>query len=145
MARHTITITFDAADPAALGAFWCEALGYVFEAPPAGFDSWPDALRAWGVPESDWNSASAIVDPDGSSPRIFIQRVPEHKTAKNRMHLDVITGAGTPAAGKDWSVLRAEAARLVEHGASVVSEFDRGRMGEWIVMRDPEGNEFCVC
>lgn len=145
MPKQKMTITFDSADPAALGAFWCEALGYEFEAPPAGFDSWPDALTAWGVPESDWNSASAIVDPEGIAPRIFIQRVPETKTAKNRVHLDVITDARQGDGSKDWSVLRATAARLVEHGGVVEQEFNRGQMGEWIVMHDPEGNEFCVC
>lgn len=145
MPTHKMTITFDAADPASLGTFWCQALGYALESPPDGFDTWPDALQAWGVPESEWNSASAIVDPDGVSPRIFIQRVPEPKTAKNRVHLDVITSARRADGSKDWSVLRATAARLTEHGAAVVTEFDRGRMGEWIVMTDPEGNEFCVC
>ncbi len=62
-------ISVDAAGPRSLGAFWCEVLGYVEQPPPPGFDNW--------------------VDPDGVGPRLFFQRVPEAKTAKNRFHLDV--------------------------------------------------------
>lgn len=142
MAR-TFTITMDAADPAALGAFWQQALGYQLEPPPEGFATWPDALTAWGVPEEDWNMASAIVDPEGVGPRIFIQRVPEPKTAKNRLHLDVHSGGGRPG-GKDMTVLRALAQDLVEAGATLVQEFDHAVQGQWIVLTDPEGNEFCV-
>lgn len=85
---RTVQITFDAADPASLGCFWAEALGYTQEPPPAGFDSWPAALTAFGVPEERFNDAYAVIDPDGAQ-RIFFQRVPEPKTAKNRVHLDV--------------------------------------------------------
>ena len=84
-----IQVTFDCADPGALAEFWAEALGYQVQGPPPGFDSWPAALTAWGVPEDQWNSKSAIIDPDGEGPRIFFQRVPEGKTVKNRVHLDV--------------------------------------------------------
>ena len=48
-------VTFDCADPAALAAFWAEALGYEVQPPPQGFESWDDALRAFGVPEDQWN------------------------------------------------------------------------------------------
>ena len=111
----TIQITFDAADPRALADFWAEALGYVIEAPPEGFTSWDEALTAFGVPEELWNSRSAIVDPDGVGPRIFIQQVPEPKTAKNRLHLDVRTAVGL-AGGKRMAVLEAECERLVALG-----------------------------
>lgn len=140
---RSFSITIDAADPRALGEFWAAALGYVAQPPPPPFETWPDAMRAWGVPESDWNSASAVVDPDGQGPRIFLQRVPEPKTAKNRVHLDVQSGAGNPGA-KDMALVRAVAAELVGLGATLVSEFDEASMGQWIVMTDPEGNEFCV-
>ena len=82
-------VTFDCADPAALAAFWAEVLGYEVQAPPEGFDSWPAALAAFGVPESEWNSRSAILPSDGAGPRVFFQRVPEGKSVKNRLHLDV--------------------------------------------------------
>ena len=90
----TVQITFDAADPGALAAFWEEVLGYVQQPPPEGFDSWQDALAAFGVPEELWNSRAALVDPDGAGPRVFIQQVPEGKSAKNRLHLDVRDSAG---------------------------------------------------
>lgn len=140
---RALSLTLDAADPATLATFWAKALGYQLEAPPEGFASWPEALTAWGVPEDEWDSAAAIVDPAGVGPRIFIQRVPEPKTAKNRLHIDVHSGAGRPGA-KDMGIVRAVAADLQASGASIIAEFDRADIGQWIVMADPEGNEFCV-
>ena len=120
MAR-TFQVTFDAADPRALGDFWCRVLGYVREEPPAGFATWEEALTAWGLPEERWNDKNAVRDPDGAGPRIFIQKVPEPKVAK----------------------IRAEAERVTALGAGVVNEATE--LGEfWIVLRDPEGNEFCL-
>ncbi len=89
-----LQVAIDCADPAALSRFWGEALGYVLQPPPEGFSSWEEALAAWGVPESDWNSASAVIDPEGSGPRIYFQRVPEGKAGKNRLHLDLRVSAG---------------------------------------------------
>ena len=100
-----------------------------------------EALTSWGLPEERWNDAYAIV---GDGPRIFIQKVPEPKTAKNRLHIDVHSNAGGPDQPKDWDVMRAKAAKLVDAGADVVEEFRQPPQGEWIVMEDPEGNEFCV-
>lgn len=137
----TFSLTMDAADPRRLGEFWALALGYRREDPPDGFASWEEALTSWGLPEDRWNDANAIV---GDGPRIFIQKVPEPKTAKNRLHIDVVSGAGEPGEGKKWDVLRAKAAELVDAGATVMGEFDEPGLGEWIVMQDPEGNEFCV-
>ena len=121
----------DAADPAKLAVFWAEALGYVVQPPPPGFDSWDAFAEANGIPPERRNDYSAIIDPDGAGPRFFFQRVPEGKAAKNRVHLDV--HAGLDAVD-----------RLVALGATKVEEFDRGPMGRWVVMLDPEGNEFCV-
>jgi hypothetical protein len=84
MAR-TLQVAIDCADPAALSRFWAEALGYVLNPPPEGHDSWESWLAAMGIPESQWNSAGALVDPDGAGPRIFFQRVPEEKAGKNRL------------------------------------------------------------
>jgi hypothetical protein len=137
-------ITFDCADPGALGAFWAAALDYVVQPPPEGFDSWPEALTAWGVPEEDFNKANAIVDPSGAGPRVFFQQVPEPKAGKNRLHLDVPAsdGVGTPVA-KKLAQCQAKADELVALGATVVGAVEEMGSG-WIVMQDPEGNEFCV-
>ena len=87
-----VQVVIDAADPAAVAEFWAAAAGYVVQPPPPGYDSWPAFLRELGVPEDQWDSRSAVVDPDGKGPRIFIQKVPEPKTVKNRVHLDVRVG-----------------------------------------------------
>ena len=129
-----VQVTFDCADPGRLAEFWAEALGYVLQPPPEGHDSWPAFLTAIGVPESEWNTRSAVVDPDGRGPRLFFQRVPEPKAVKNRVHLDVNVGKD----GVDAAV-----ERLVAKGATRVEEV--GQLGErWVVMADPEGNEFCL-
>lgn len=140
-----IQVTFDCADPAALAAFWSEVLGYRIQAPPTGFDSWDAALDAMGVPPERRNDASAVTDPDGRGPRIFFQRVPEGKTAKNRVHLDVRAAPGL--SGDDrLAALEAESARLVVLGATRVRRVEpEPPLGAGhIVMRDPEGNEFCL-
>lgn len=138
------TLALDAADPKALGTFWATALGYVEEPPPKPYATWPETFDAWGLPRERWNDAYAVVDPEGVGPRLFLQRVPEPKTAKNRLHLDVWVPGETrenPASPDDK---RAHAAHLVEHGATILQELDRPGMGFWVVMSDPEGNEFCV-
>ena len=71
-----VQITFDCVDPAAQAEFWAAVLGYVVQPPPAGFDSWDQALDAWGVPAEHRNDRSALVDPDARGPRMFLQKVP---------------------------------------------------------------------
>jgi len=140
-----IQVTFDAGDPAALAAFWADVLGYQVQGPPPGFDSWDAALEAWGVPPERRNDASALVDPEGEGPRIFIQKVPEGKTAKNRVHLDVRAAPGLEG-DERMAALEAECERLVALGASRIERFDPNppmALGT-IVMNDPEGNEFCL-
>lgn len=132
-------LTLDAADPFALGEFWSLALGYVREDPPAPYASWDETLTAWGLPPERWNDANAIIDPAGIGPRIFIQKVPEPKTAKNRVHLDVIV-----VPHKDRAAMAAKADALVAAGATQVRIVDDEFSGYWIVMVDPEGNEFCI-
>ena len=137
-------VTFDSADPATHAAFWAEALHYVLQPPPAGFDSWDAALDAWGVPAENRNDRSALVDPDGAGPRLFFQKVPEPKTAKNRLHLDLRAAAGVPAEGRS-DALEAECSRLVALGARRVHRHESDAMDNaFIVMQDPEGNEFCL-
>ncbi|MGW0905283.1 VOC family protein [Streptomyces sp. NPDC002853] len=152
MSRH-IQITFDAHDPRALSSFWRDALGYVHPGPP-GVDlpEGADALAAWdeflariGVPEHQRNAKSAIEDPEGQGPRVFFQQVPEGKTAKNRVHLDVRAAPGLE--GEDrMAALEAECARLVALGAKRVRRDEPAppMSAGYIVMTDPEGNEFCL-
>ncbi|MGZ4155129.1 MAG: VOC family protein [Actinomycetota bacterium] len=135
-------VTFDAGDPGALAAFWAEVLGYVTQPPPDGFANWEDWAREQGIPEERWNDADAIVDPNGRGPRVFFQRVPEGKSAKNRVHLDVRAAPGLGDEARRTR-LAEEAERLIALGASKSYEIEeRGQF--WIVMQDPEGNEFCL-
>lgn len=138
-------VTFDCADPATLAAFWAEVLGYRLQEPPPGFDSWDAALEAFGIPEERRNDASAVIDPDGHGPRIFFQRVPEGKTVKNRVHLDVRAAPGL-SGDERMEALETEAARLVGLGATRVARHDRQPplQAGHIVLQDPEGNEFCL-
>ena len=140
-----IQVTFDCADPAALAGFWCEVLGYTIQAPPPGFDSWEQALEAFGVPPEGRNDASAAVDPDGHGPRLFFQKVPEGKTAKNRLHLDVRAAPGLEGEQR-MAALEARCEELVSLGATRVERHEPSPpLGAGhIVMTDPEGNEFCL-
>jgi hypothetical protein len=139
-----IQVTFDCADPERVGTFWAAALGYKMQDPPEGHESWESFLTSIGVPKERWNSAYAIVDPEGKGPRIFFQQVPEPKSVKNRVHLDVNVGGG-PGAPVDERRARVDAAveRLIGLGATKLRPYEQN--GEyWVVMRDPEGNEFCL-
>ena len=141
---HEVQVTFDCGDPAALAEFWAAALGYVLQPPPGGFDSWDAALAAWGVPEHQRNERSAVVDPDGAGPRVFFQRVPEGKTAKNRVHLDVRAAPGLEGEAR-MAEIESASERLVALGATRVQRFEADLAGGgYIVMQDPEGNEFCL-
>lgn len=115
MGNVTFAIVLDCHDPDRLARFWAQALGYK----EAGRDD-PYILL---VPERD------------SGPEFVLQRVGDPKTAKNRMHLDIRTGQHS-----------AEVARLIALGARRLGDEVREGAGDrWVVMADPEGNEFCVC
>jgi hypothetical protein len=144
-------VVFDAADPPRLARFWQQALGYVEEAPPQGYDSWDDFLVRNEIPESDRDRMGSAVPPDfdvatggGSRPRLLFVRVPEGKTVKNRLHLDIAVGGdrSTPRQER-WPRILARAAQLEELGATRVREHEEPG-SRWLVMADPEGNEFCV-
>jgi len=118
-------VVFDCRHPASIARFWDAALDGYEVAP---YDEAELArLRANGIfdPEDD---PTVLVEAPGTSPRIFFQLVPERKTVKNRIHLDL----------KSVSVPD-EVARLRGLGASLVAEHD-----DHVVLRDPEGNEFCL-
>jgi hypothetical protein len=140
-----VQVTFDCADPAALAAFWADVLGYQVQSPPEGFDSWEAALEAFGVPKDQWNSKSAILPVDGDGPRVFFQQVPEGKTVKNRVHLDVRAAPGLTG-DERMETLEAECTRLEALGASRAYRVEPDPPMEFgfITMHDPEGNEFCL-
>jgi hypothetical protein len=121
------TLGCDAGDPHRLAAFWAGALGYVSE---PGYDD-PDG--------------ASIVDPDGKGPAIGFLRVPEPKTSKNRMHIDIRVAGEAP-----WdmavreSLIRAKVTELVAAGATAIRDEQYGEFLGHVVMNDPEGNEFCV-
>ena len=141
----TIQVTFDCADPAALSRFWNEVLGYRLDSPPPPYETWDEALDAWNIPEENRNDASASVDPDGQGPRLWFQKVPEGKTAKNRVHVDVRAAEGLTG-DERMVALEAKAERLVALGATRVRRFepDQAMSAGFLVMLDPEGNEFCL-
>lgn len=149
-------VTIDCALPARMVQFWCQALHYVPEPPPAGFDNWYDFLRSIGVPVAeldaertefpDGDLSDSAVDPDGLGPRIWFQKVPEAKLLKNRLHLDLEIGGGhlVPIEERRRRI-RAEAQRLVAAGARQLNEIDTEGLDHFaIAMADPEGNEFCL-
>ncbi|MEV7623587.1 VOC family protein [Actinoplanes sp. NPDC089786] len=135
-------VTFDCAEPERVARFWCEVLGYEVPPPPPGFTSWAGWDRA--LPPERQGSAFACVDPTGVGPRLYFQRVPEGKVAKNRVHLDV--RAGTGLVGEErLATLQAECARLIALGATHVQTLLADEENEsCIVMQDLEGNEFCL-
>jgi hypothetical protein len=139
-----VQVVLDCADPSRLAGFWAEALGYKLDDPPQGYDRWEDWLRDQGIPEEHWNDASAVVDPDGAGPRIYLQRVPEPKTVKNRVHLDLNVSGGSPVPIEERRRrVEAEAERLTGIGATRLRAVEE--LGVyWVVMQDPEANEFCV-
>jgi predicted enzyme related to lactoylglutathione lyase len=111
--------TIDATDAYAQSLFWEQVLGYA-EDP--------------GDPNEPGHEECMIFSPDGRTRVLFIE-MPEKKQVKNRMHFDLVPAEGT----RD-----AEAARLVSIGATVVDDLRRPDGSGWVVLADPEGNEFCI-
>jgi hypothetical protein len=137
-----IQVTFDCADPQRVARFWCEVLGYVVPPPPEGFASWDDFEAT--LPPENRDGAFACVDPTGVGPRLFFQRVPEPKVVKNRVHLDVRVGTGMVGEER-LAALEAECTRLIALGAERVRLLPADGVNEsCLVMRDVEGNEFCL-
>jgi len=127
-------LVIDRADPEPLARSWVAALGYQFEPPPDGYDNWDDYWRAVGVSEDELG-LGRIVDPAGKDPRIWFQVVPENKTLKNRLHLDITVSGGRANPIKTRRrLVDAEAQRLEAPGATLVRvisgegvDHDRGR------------------
>jgi predicted enzyme related to lactoylglutathione lyase len=112
--RHAIGLVLDCRDPEPLAEFWSEALGYT-------------AVGSAG-------NYVMLIDGDGKGPKLLLQRVPEPKPGKNRMHFDIETPE-----------VDAEVARLEKLGAKKAEDARSEHGTRWVVMNDPEGNEFCVC
>ena len=141
---YDVQVVIDASDPHALADWWAEAIGWVVE--PSDEDFIRKMVAEGYATEADtathrgvlvWREGAAIRHPEGlesGRPRILFQLVPESKTAKNRVHLDIRVGAENR---------EKELARLVAAGAT---ELHRGRQGPhaWITIADPEGNELCL-
>lgn len=142
-------LVMDSGDPHAQADFWADAMGYLVEDNSAligellgqGHVSDADTVESHG--RRAWRDLIAVRHPDdpyeegtgvGLGRRILFQRVPEAKTTKNRLHLDLHSGTG----GRD-----AEVERLEGLGATVLRQVKLPG-GEWVIMSDPEGNEFCV-
>lgn len=140
-------LVIDCAAPEPLARFWAAALRYVVAVPPPGFDSWDDFYRSIGVPEDELGlGADRIEDPNGEGPAIWFQVVPERKSIKNRIHIDVNASGGR---GSSLDVRRdrveAEVARLVALGATRLHTNAPPGLDHYAVaMADPEGNEFDV-
>ena len=138
--RPTVQVTFDAVDPHALVRWWADLLGYDVE---DSHDAVTQLLAEGHVSDAEvvvidgrraFADGAAAHHPDRAGPRLYVQRVPEPKTAKNRVHLDVRVGQ---------DALDAEVDRLTATGAEFV-EWNSHPGHRWAVMRDPEGNEFCL-
>ncbi len=144
----TTQLVIDCADPAGLVRFWCAALDYRPVPPPDGFDTWNAFYLSIGVPAeelpADGDAIDRIHDPDGLGSPIWFQVVPEAKTVKNRLHLDLLVGGGrgVPPASRRERV-DAKVAGLLAAGASIVRTMD-DEHHYGVTLRDPEGNEFCV-
>ncbi|GGL74010.1 hypothetical protein GCM10010129_17140 [Streptomyces fumigatiscleroticus] len=142
-------LVIDAADPHAQAGFWAAALHYEVEDHSAlvekllGAGAVPAAATVEAHGRRAWRDLAAARHPDdpyqqesgtGLGRRLLFQRVPETKAGKNRLHLDLHTG-GTRRED--------EVARLEALGASVLRQVKEPG-GEWVLMADPEGNEFCL-
>jgi hypothetical protein len=135
-----ISLVLDCADPLRVGAFWRQALGYVEADPPDGYASWAEAAAASPVDGIGY----VITDPDGTRPSMLFQVVPEAKTAKNRLHVDIRLSAGVPRpSAEERRRIDAGVRPLVELGATVLRR--NQDPDDWfVVLQDPEGNEFCL-
>jgi hypothetical protein len=140
-------LVIDCTSPEPLARFWAEALHYVIAPPPTGYDSWDDFFRSIGVAEDELGQGVDIIeDPNGDGPRIWFQIVPEQKSIKNRIHIDVNAsgGRGSPLDVRRERV-EAEAARLVALGATRLRTIVEEGLDHYAVaLADPEGNEFDI-
>ena len=140
-------LVIDSTSPERLAQFWAEALHYVIAPTPTGFGSWEEFYRSIGVPEDELGlGADRIEDPRGEGPRIWFQVVPEKKSVKNRIHIDVNASGGRDAPIETRrDRVEAEASRLESLGATRLhTNAPEGLDHYAVAMADPEGNEFDI-
>ena len=134
-------VTIDSTEPHGLADWWAEALGWQVEKQDEAFIR--RMVDSGAASEDDtmrhrdqlvWKVGAAIISPDPGRPRVLFQAVPEPKTVKNRLHLDVRVGVDRR---------EAEVARLIGLGATELWRASQGPF-DWVTLADPEGNEFCV-
>ena len=135
-----LQVAIDCADPERLATFWAAVLGYVVDAPPAGYANWQDFSRSVGGVGESW---AAVVDPAGTGPRVLFHRVPEPTADKNRVHLDVRVSAIGEVPATQRLQVDTEVARLRTLGGSHLRT-EADEHDYFAVMTDPEGNEFCI-
>jgi hypothetical protein len=133
VALGNVQITIDCAEPAVLAEFWAAALGY----PPPDIDGTHEVLRALGQSEHELGNWYRIEDPTDRGPRLAFQRVPEPKVVKNRLHLDL------KPLDDAANALDIEVDRVVSLGATTLRRVT-DEAGTFVVLEDPEGNEFCI-
>ncbi|WP_127479130.1 VOC family protein [Nocardioides pantholopis] len=140
-------LTIDANDPRLLARFWAQALGYRPVPPEAPRTTWHAHHRARLGDDAAFEDR--LFDPAGLGPPLWFQEVPERKAGKNRLHLDLYPTGRDDALPLEAriGIVEARVAELVGLGAGVASRA-RGDDPEdpfyYVVMHDPEGNEFCV-
>jgi len=140
-------LVIDCADPDLLARFWAEALAYELAPVPDGFSTWNDFYRDLGVAEEGLaQGADRISDPDGHGPSIWFHSVPDAKSIKNRLHLDIhASGARTDPIETRTMRVNAEASRLAGLGAVITGALSEEGLNHYAVgMMDPEGNEFDI-
>jgi hypothetical protein len=141
---YTVQVVVDCAAPHPLADWWAEVLGWEVEPQDEGFirsmvdqgfATDADTTRHRGA--LVWARGAAIRHPEGvdRAPRILFQQVPEAKTVKNRVHLDLRSSAEPSLAERD---------RLVALGAVEIGGGTEGPRVAWVVLQDPEGNELCL-
>jgi hypothetical protein len=141
----TFQLTFDCDRARLLAEFWAAVLGYKPADPPKGFATWEEWLTYHDVPEEEWDDGASIEDPNGglSGRRITFLKVPEPKTAKNRIHMDLDVADRTAPIEEQVRDIDREVIRIEGFGGTAMRA-DRTPTHYHVVMQDPEGNEFCV-
>jgi hypothetical protein len=134
-----IQVAIDWQEPERLAGFWASVLDYEVADPPAGYASWVE--HALDQAEELGEFWIKIRDPEGLGPTLLFHRVPEPKMSKNRLHLDVRAPAGSP--DDRPAQVQAFIERVIGWGGTRVRDVTDDA-GYFAVMRDPEGNEFCI-
>ncbi len=141
---HSVQIVIACDDPARMSEFWSGALGYIVQPPPPGFDTWDDFADSVGIPVEKRNDINAVVDPDGSGPRILFERWDGGKPNK-RVHIDVNAIANRELGPEERENRLAEERERLEDLGATFHRVASGMAGEtWMEMFDVEGNWFCV-